>query len=134
MLQCTPKWRNSLRELKKASQVIGKIGNYMLRGKAALLCYLFIRALNGEEIGKKFHWKQLFFSILKTPPSCTVMFLSLFFIIRGFMLSGRYLIRKYNLFFSSVSKLFLLSVCAGCKCKYCGFGEDKLLSSGVGME
>lgn len=117
-----------MRGFNKASQVVDKIGNdNLLRGKAIVLCYLFIRALNGEEIGteKNTHWKKLFFSVLRTPPSCSVRFLSLFFIIYAFVLSGRYLIRKYNLFVSNVSKQFLLSVCTGCKCKYCGFGEDK---------
>lgn len=28
------------------------------------------------------------------------------------------------IFFSSASKQFLFSVCAGCKCQYYGFGED----------
>lgn len=41
-----------MREFTKASQAVDKIGNDSpLRGKVTILCYLFIRALNGEEIG-----------------------------------------------------------------------------------
>lgn len=119
MLHCTTKWWNSMREFNKASQAVDKIRNdSLLRGKATVLLFLF-KALNGEEIGteKKDPLETGIFQYLKNSMKLIVVLwssLSLFAIIDGFMFSGRYLIRKYNTFFSSVSKQFLWNVCAGC--------------------